>query len=212
MKQQLIRIISAVTLCALCGCGSISQQVNDWNGHISGNTYTIDTFDNYGTKVLTTHGERIDVSGNVVQEETYSSENGSTGYVNTLSSVITLNIDGSQMLTCGDTCIFYEKGLLPDYDFSIKEINSESDSITDAPLISGIVNRVKNSFGKPVVVIIKSQTGVPIYAFSGRKVTWSIPADLPKFTKLMVDGRALYLHRANFQIIDKELIDEAVSG
>jgi hypothetical protein len=206
MKQKVLAGLLAAGL--LCGCGNISQQVNDWNGHISGNTYTIDTFDNYGTKVLTTHGDRIDVSGNVVQEETYNADENSTGYINTLSSVITLDIDGSQMLTCGDTCIFYEKGLQPDYDFSVKEINSESDSIADAPLVSGVVNRVKNAFGKPVVVIIKSQTGVPIYAFSGRKVTWSIPADLPKFTKLMVDGRALYLHRANFQIIDLDLIDE----
>ncbi|MDO4414145.1 MAG: DUF5052 family protein [Erysipelotrichaceae bacterium] len=206
MKQKVLAGLLAAGL--LCGCGNISQQVNDWNGHISGNTYTIDTFDNYGTKVLTTHGDRIDVSGNVVQEETYNADENSTGYINTLSSVITLDIDGSQMLTCGDTCIFYEKGLQPDYDFSVKEINSESDSIADTPLVSGVVNRVKNAFGKPVVVIIKSQTGVPIYAFSGRKVTWSIPADLPKFTKLMVDGRALYLHRANFQIIDLDLIDE----
>lgn len=208
MKKSMKAIVSGFMVCTLAGCGSIQQQVNDWNGHISGNTYTIDTFDNYGAKVLTTHGERIDVSGNVVQEETYSNDSDSTGYINTLSSVITLNIDGSQMLTCGDTCIFYEKGLEPDYDFSLEEINSESDSITDAPIITGIVNKVKNRFGKPVVVIIKSQTGVPIYAFSGRKVTWSIPADLPKFTKLMVDGRALYLHRANFQIIDKDLIDD----
>lgn len=206
MKQKVLAGLLAAGM--LCGCGNISQQVNDWNGHISGNTYTIDTFDNYGTKVLTTHGDRIDVSGNVVQEETYNADENSTGYINTLSSVITLDIDGSQMLTCGDTCIFYEKGLQPDYDFSVKEINSESDSIADTPLVSGVVNRVKNAFGKPVVVIIKSQTGVPIYAFSGRKVTWSIPADLPKFTKLMVDGRALYLHRANFQIIDLDLIDE----
>ena len=206
MKQKVLAGLLAAGL--LCGCGNISQQVNDWNGHISGNTYTIDTFDNYGTKVLTTHGDRIDVSGNVVQEETYNADENSTGYINTLSSVITLDIDGSQMLTCGDTCIFYEKGLQPDYDFSVKEINSESDSIADTPLVSGVVNRVKNAFGRPVVVIIKSQTGVPIYAFSGRKVTWSIPADLPKFTKLMVDGRALYLHRANFQIIDLDLIDE----
>jgi hypothetical protein len=58
-----------------------------------------------------------------------------------------------------------------------------------------------------MVVIVKSQTGYPIYAFTGKKVTWSIPDDLPKFTKLMVDGKALYLHRANFQIIDKALID-----
>ncbi|WP_270609480.1 DUF5052 family protein [Blautia massiliensis (ex Durand et al. 2017)] len=34
-----------------------------------------------------------------------------------------------------------------------------------------------------------------------------IPKDLPKMTKLMIDGRALYIHRANFQIIDTALLD-----
>ena len=207
MKRMKTAAAAAMAV-MLCGCGSIQQSVSNWNGHISGNTYTIDTFDNYGNKVLTTHGDRIDVSGNIVQEETYNSDSASSGYVNTLSSVITLDIDGHQMLTCGDTCIFYEDGLNPDYDFVMDTIDSESDSIAESTFISAIVNSVKNKFGKPVVVIIKSQTGVPIYAFSGRKVTWSIPADLPKFTKLMVDGKALYLHRANFQIIDKELIDD----
>lgn len=210
MKHAIARILSAALLCAVCGCASIQQNMSDFNGHIYGNTYTIDTFDNFGKKVLTTHGSRIDISGNVVREETYNSTDSSaTGYVNTLSSVISLTIDGHEMLTCGDTCIFYEDGLTPDYEFYLDNIYSESSSIMETTLISGIVNSVKNKFGKAVVVIIKSQTGAPIYAFSGKKVTWSIPADLPKFTKLMVDGKALYLHRANFQILDKELIDDA---
>ena len=210
MKKQILKTVCAVSAAAMCGCASIQQNMSDFNGHIYGNTYTIDTFDNFGKKVLTTHGDRIDVHGNVVREETYNStDNQASGYVNTLSSVISLTIDGHEMLSCGDTCIFYEDGLVPDYEFYLDNIYSESSSILESTLISGIVNSVKNKFGKAVVVIIKSQTGAPIYAFSGRKVTWSIPADLPKFTKLMVDGKALYLHRANFQILDKELIDDA---
>ena len=74
-------------------------------------------------------------------------------------------------------------------------------------LIAGKVNSVKNAFGKPMVVVIKSQMGAPIYAFSGNKVYWEVQEDLPKFTKLMIDGKALYIHRANFQIIDKGLLD-----
>ena len=68
-----------------------------------------------------------------------------------------------------------------------------------------IVNKYKNAFGKPQVVVIQSQLGVPICAFSGKDVTWEIPDDLPKTTKLMIDGKALYIHRANFEIIDKTL-------
>ena len=48
---------------------------------------------------------------------------------------------------------------------------------------------------------------LPVTAYSGDEVYWEIPDDLPKMTKLMIDGKALYIHRANFQIIDKALLD-----
>lgn len=72
--------------------------------------------------------------------------------------------------------------------------------------IANIVNEYKNAFGKPVVVVIQSQLGNPICAFSGNDVYWEVCEDLPKTTKLMIDGHALYIHRANFQLIDKDLL------
>ena len=77
----------------------------------------------------------------------------------------------------------------------------------DAALIAGRLNAIRNYIGKPMVVVIKSQTGAPIYVFSGRSVYWEVPDDLPKFTKLSIDGKPLYLHRANFQILDANLLD-----
>ena len=50
--------------------------------------------------------------------------------------------------------------------------------------------------------------GTPIYAFEGNDVYWTVPDNLPKFTKLTVDGKQLYIHRANFQIVDRALIEE----
>ena len=44
-------------------------------------------------------------------------------------------------------------------------------------------------------------------AYSGDEVYWKIPEKLPKMTKLMIDGKALYINRANFQIIDTALLD-----
>ena len=35
----------------------------------------------------------------------------------TLSSVITITIDGKQLISCGDTCIFYDTRLVPEYEF-----------------------------------------------------------------------------------------------
>lgn len=79
--------------------------------------------------------------------------------------------------------------------------------ITDNTYIASIVNKYKNMFGKSRIVVVKSQLGQPITAYSGDEVYWEIPKDLPKMTKLMIDGKALYIHRANFQIIDKTLLN-----
>lgn len=69
------------------------------------------------------------------------------------------------------------------------------------------IKSYKNMFGKSRIVVVKSQLGQPITAYLGDEVYWEIPDDLPKMTKLMIDGKALYIHRANFQIIDKALLD-----
>ena len=95
----------------------------------------------------------------------------------------------------------------PEVDFTQEDITSHSTGkISENTYIAGIVNYYKNYFGKSRVVVIKSQLGQPIAAYSGDEVFWKIPDDLPKMTKLMIDGKALYIHRANFQIIDKELL------
>ena len=125
-----------------------------------------------------------------------------------LSSIITLNIDGKQLESCGDTIIFEQTGLQPDAEFTTEDINSKSTGkLSENAIVSNVINKYKNAFGKAQVVVIQSQLGVPICAYSGEKFYWEVRDDLPKTTKLMIDGKALYIHRANFQIIDKALID-----
>ncbi|WP_290691765.1 DUF5052 family protein, partial [Intestinibacter sp.] len=187
---------------SITGCAKLNSKINDIKGNLTGNGYTIHTYDNYGKLVLTTSGEKINIKGNAVETTNYDS-NGDviTGYE--MSSVITINIDGNQIQSCGDTCIFEQKGLKPAVDFTKEEINSTSNKvISDNTYVSNIVNKYKNMFGKSRVVVIKSQLGQPITAYSGDEVYWEIPKNLPKMTKLMIDGKALYIHRANFQIID----------
>ena len=208
MKKKAFTLAALLLLAAaLTGCARLQSGVHDLHGSIIGNEYNIDIFDNTGVRTLRSHGKRIDIDNNIVEEKTYSSDSDSWLSTKTLSSVITITIDGKQMISCGDTCIFYDKRLKPEYEFYLDNMDSTSSGIMDSTLISGMVNSVKNEFGKPMVVIIKSQMGAPIYAFSGHKVYWEVQEDLPRFTKLMIDGMALYIHRANFQIIDKALLD-----
>ena len=192
---------------SITGCAKFNSKINDIKGNLKGNGYTIHTYDNYGKLVLTTSGEKINIKGNAVETTNYDSDGDViTGYE--MSSVITINIDGNQIQSCGDTCIFEQKGLKASVDFTKEEINSTSNRvISDNTYVSNIVNKYKNMFGKSRVVVIKSQLGQPITAYSGDEVYWEIPKNLPKMTKLMIDGKALYIHRANFQIIDTELLD-----
>lgn len=206
-KNLALAAVLLLLMTGLAGCARLQSGIHDLHGSIIGNEYNIDIFDNTGIRTLKTHGKRIDIDNNIVEEKTYSSTSDEWYTTKTLSSVITITIDGSQLISCGDTCIFYDKRLVPDYEFYLDHLESTSSGLLDSVLISGKVNSIKNAFGKPMVVVIKSQMGAPIYAFSGKKVYWEIQEDLPRFTKLMIDGMALYIHRANFQIIDKALLE-----
>lgn len=201
----LLALVAMISIFVVSGCAKLASAINDIKGSLIGNQYTIYTYDNFGNLVLETSGKKIDIAGNPVKNTSYD-ENGKviTGYE--LSSVITITIDGNEIESCGDTCIFVQKGLTPDVDFTTETIQS-SGSVLDITALSAKLNQYKNKFGKARVVVIKSQLGNPIMAFSGDSVYWEIPEDLPKMTKLMIDGKALYIHRANFQIIDKELIE-----
>ena len=190
MKKKVVLLITLITLfiVTFSGCGWFKSKVNSLQGSLAGVSYTVDFYDNYGARFLTVEGENIDITGNVTEETGFDSD-GSTITNYSLSSVITLTIDGNQIQSCGNTVIFADSGL------------------TDLTSVAKVVNKYKNYFGKPLVVVIQSQLGVPICAYSGDEVYWEIPDDLPKMTKLMIDDKALYIHRANFEIIDRDLIE-----
>ena len=227
-------IVSTVSVCvllligvSLIGCGTeYGESISNDVKQISGITYTMDAFDNYGHKTLTVHGEKIRIDPNIVTDSVYS--NGSWTTVQTESSVVTVTIDGKELDSCGDTLIFYEDDLIPDYNFytemGLKTINQldnatsdvangdaykiTSESNGDWAIVGYMANRYKNLFGQKKVVLIKSQMGTPIYAFSGDSVHWEVSQKLPKCTKVSIDGKSLYIHRANFQIIDTELLSD----
>lgn len=206
MKKKIVVVIAFMLLLAtlLTGCAGFQSDVNSLNGSITGNTYECQFFSNHGQKFMTMSGQKIDINENIVRERIYTDKG--WGYTKTLSSVITVTVDGNEVESCGTTILFIEDGLTPDVDFTMQDITSVAQGILDNTILANTVNRYKNWFGKSRVVVIQSQMGDPIMAFSGDEVYYTVCEDLPKTTKLMIDGHALYIHRANFQIIDKDLL------
>lgn len=111
MRKRIISILAVVTLLfSLSGCSMLESAVNDIKGNLVGNGYDIYTYDNYGDLVLTTSGDKISISGNKTETTSYDSD-GSTITNYEMSSVITITIDGDEIQSCGDTCIFEQNGL-----------------------------------------------------------------------------------------------------
>lgn len=211
MKKRILSVLLVVILLfSLIGCdiASWNSAVNDIKGQLVGNSFECQFYDNHGEKFLTASGTKVGMTGNTIKESVIDSSDGSTSTEYALSSVVTISIDGKEIQSCGDTVIFEENGLKPDAEFQLSDIQSSATGkFSENTIVSGIVNDYKNFFGKGQVVVIQSQLGVPICAYSGDDVYYEVRNDLPKTTKLMIDGKALYIHRANFQIIDKDLID-----
>ena len=211
-KVLILTLLSAL-LITLSGCAQFQSTLNELQGNLVGVSFTMETYDNYGQLTLTAKGDKIKLTGNKI-EEMIATDDGWVRHYE-MSSVMTVTIDGKEMETCGDTVIFAEKGLEKAMDFTTSEfINSHAEmgDITDNTVLAYWINGYKNKFGKNRVVVIKSQMGQPLCVYQGNKVYWEIPEDLPKTTKLMIDGKALYIHRANFQIIDKGLLAGTVNG
>ena len=208
MKKIKLIVFSMVFIIIFSSCAFLQSKVKTLEETLIGVKFNIGFFDNQGKSILDVSGDKVSVTTNFVQSTTLNSDGTkSTNYEN--SSVITITVDGHNIEQTGNTVIFAEDGLTPLLDFNLPEKIQKSGQGGDGyiAIIDQYINRYKNYFGTPKIVVIMSQLGNPIVAYGGNDVYWEIPDNLPKTTKLIIDDKALYIHRANYILIDTELID-----
>lgn len=116
-----------------------------------------------------------------------------------------MTIDGNQLAQTGNTVIFAEDGIKKLEDFNLPS-NIAIDGGGTINIFDRDINKIKNLLGTPKVIVICSQLGIPIAVYGGENVYWEIPDDLPKTTKLSIDGLALYIHRAKYILLDSKMI------
>lgn len=204
-KKKIITLLLALSLLtSMSGCAWISNKIKEVKGELIGNRFNISVYDNFGTNILNVSGDKIQVDSNTVEVLTVN-EDGSYSTTYEMSSVLSNTIDGNNMETVGNTVIYAEEGIQKIKDFEMNtNINTSGGTIN---LIDRNINKIKNLIGTSKVVIVSSQMGVPLAVYGGEKVYYEIPDDLPKMTKLNIDGKALYIHRANYIILDTDMIE-----
>lgn len=199
-KRKIIFISGILVLImALSGCAAILDKLAVLRGDLIGNRFEISVYDHYANKTLETNGTKITVG---LLENDANNNFESTGFE---SSVLEITINGKEMLQVGNTVIFAEEGLDMVEDFQTPtdiDVNSGGGFVP----LDRFINDLKNQLGKEKTIIISSQMGIPIGIYQGENVYVTVPDDLPKMTRLNIDGRSLYIHRANYVIIDTDMI------
>lgn len=195
-RKKALAAVAALVVCAavvLAGCAELSLRFSNVKGELIGNSFDATVFDNFGGEVAAFHAKKMGVEAASVDEDG-----------NATSSVLKITADGRDIEQVGNTMVFAETGLEEVEGYTLpRDIQATGGTVN---LVDRAINDVKSKIGKSRVVVVSSQLGVPIAVYQGNSVGYEIPEDLPKFTKLSIDGKALYIHRANYLIIDKDAL------
>ena len=193
--------VSAIALCmaiSLCGCGAAVMEriIGELKGELVGNDYQVFEYDNFGNQVLQVSGNKIAMSAEV------DSAGEPTSYID-------ITVDGYDWMHVGSTLVFAQNGVDMITDFQIPEtIETDRDGSLGLIAADRFVNSYKNLFGKSQVVLVSSQTGTPIGLFQGDNCNVSIPSMLPNATLVSIDGKLVYVHRANVDIMPTAMIKD----
>lgn len=200
-SKRLVMFFSIILiLLNLTGCAALRDIIGSKKGRLIGQEFKISTYDHYSNKTLTVSGSKVTV-GLLENSANFNAE--SSGYK---SDVLEITVNGDQMFQVGNTVIFAEKGLDMIEDYEVPE---EINTTTGGGFVpfDRFVNDIKNKIGKEKTIIVSSQMGIPIGVFQGNEVYVTIPSDLPKMTRLNIDGKSLYIHRANYIILDTQMMN-----
>ncbi len=210
LNKKTVKLIALVSMAAIvisimAGCSMIESKIQELRGDLIGISFDYYEYDSFGNHIMTAHGEKVNLEGVRVTEYGYDGD-GNLVKNYSLSSVVNITIDKHQHVACGSSLIFVETGL-EQVDVEIpEEITTSSSGFSSLTSVSSWINSIKNSFGCSKVVVIKSSLGFPLAVFQGDKVYWEVSENLPKTTKLSIDGKALYIHRVEYDIIDLDLL------
>jgi len=235
-KMGLFMLMAAIVMVLACGCidsmtttvGSNSQSTSQNTDESQEDekislTYTADFYDNGGERWLSVKGKSFSIKPNKVKTYSWDSS-GSWISAYEMSSIVSVNIDGNDIETCGSTVIFaddrLEKYTIPsdmaivteeslDAEIDLNVSHSSDMRFEDWYKLQWCWNNkiLNNESSGAKVVIIQSQLGNPICMYVGNNVSWNIPKNLPKTTLVKIDGMPVYIHRANFAIIDSSLLN-----
>ena len=185
----------AVLVMTFSGCAALGAYINKLKGELFGNGYKIQQFDDFGNLVFTVYGDKVTMD---CELDEYGE----------ITSYVDITIDGQSWKHVGSTLVFAQDGVDMITDFQLPEGMENENGGTGLMSADRVINEYANMFGKKLVVVISSQNGTPLGLFQGDNCYVEIPGDLPKTTLISIDGKLVYVHRANVDIIPASMFTQ----
>ena len=193
-----LRLLSVVLL--FSGCAAIDNLFNQLQGDLIGDDYKLLSYDDAGNNTLTAQGRNISIG----LFANFANSNPDLGGFE--SEVLEITVEGKQLLHVGSSMIFAENGIDMVEDFDIEYLkNATTTGSGGLVAIDRTINAFANQIGKKKTIIVRSQSGIVIGVYQGNSVLVEIPSNLPKMTRLVVDGKSLYIYRSDYDIFDTGL-------
>lgn len=199
MKKLSLIFTIILSVTVLAGCQFIDGWWLDTKEVFTGLEGTVQTYDENSNIIDQVNGKSIAFSANSEFVKTDSDGNTSGG------SVLDITVGGKQIIHVGSTLLFYENGLENIFEQYAQTVNIENFD-RSVPFVNKMVNDMKSTFvGHNQVILIRSQSGIPLATFAGNAV--SVHAtDTEKMTKITIDGKRMYIYRADYTIYDLDLL------
>lgn len=200
MYKKLITM--AVTICAvlmLSSCAMFASWGEEITRAFNGVEAKMTTYNQDGQIIDQVKGKSFRVSRDDRFDKTNSSGEVEEG------SVLLISLGDNHISHVGSTMILSQEGL--------KDIYHEADGTVDlenqeagTPWLNDFLEKNRNLWkGNSKTIMIRSQDGDPIAVYSGNTVE-IMSTDVPQSTNFRVDGKYLFVYRADYTVYDNALL------
>lgn len=195
-------LLIASTVLVLQGCAYLGLWGEQVNQALDGVEATYKTYAQDGTQIDEVKGTSFQIS----RDDRFDSVD-SEGYSNKDSQVLMISLGKNMISHVGSTMLLEEVGLediQADMDTELFVENMDPGT----PFLNKMREKHQNLWsGKSKTLLIRSQDGLPVATYTGNNVE-IFSTDVPKSTWFQVDGKMLFVYRADYTIIDNELLED----
>jgi len=206
-QRRVRRIIGGVVVIlglvfSLTGCGLFGATADKFEQAFSGFGATMTTYNQDGQPVDQIKGASFRVS----RDTEFDTTDGD-GKSNSDSSVLLISLADAHIHHVGSTMILAQDGLVDITEKIPAEFRFDNDK-PGTPWINDIRYRFQQLWGGTAkTIMIRSQNGTPIKVYGGNNVQ-ILKTDVPKSTWFRIDGKTLFVYRADYTVVDNKLLKQ----